>query len=114
MRVSRFVAYRCTSCKSWCLKDIRKSIARYRECEKCFRTPTLDREPVDEIHPSLSWALCLDLDFPAFSPAATSSSGTSIRERSEPPSRSDHREREYGVSCESERFAVKTDGGDRV
>ena len=110
---SRYLPYRCSSCKSWCLRDIRDLAVRYRDCEACFQIPQLDREPVDEIHPSLSWAIGLDLDFPAFSPAATSSSGTSIREGAESPSRSERSEREYGVSCASERFQIETDGGSR-
>jgi hypothetical protein len=114
MTLSRLTFYYCSSCNTWCLEDIREPIVRYRECEDCFQIPALDREPIDEIHPSLSWALCLDLDFPAFSPASPSAGGTRIRERAESPSRSDHREREYGVSCASERFPIETDGGDRA
>jgi hypothetical protein len=114
MNPSHFIFYYCSSCNTWCLNDIRETVVRYRECEDCFRIPALDREPLDEIHPSLSWALCLDLDWPAFSPAATSSGGTGIRERAESPSRSDHREREYGVSCASERFPIETPEVDRA
>jgi hypothetical protein len=113
MQSPKYIAYRCRSCKEWCLNERVDSTTRHRECNPCHRVPDLDHEPIDELHPELVWTVDLDLEFPAFSPAATSSSGASIRERSESPSRRERSEREYGVSCESERFAVKTSGGGR-
>ena len=114
MRSPEYIAYRCGCCHEWCLNERSEPAARHRECRSCHRIPDLHQEPVDELHPELVWTVDLDLDFPAFSPAAPSAGGTRIRERAESPSRSDHREREYGVSCASERFPVKTDGGDRA
>lgn len=120
MRSSVYIPYRCGSCKEWCLNERSDPATRYRECKSCLRVPDLRRDLVDELHPELIWIAGLDLDFPAFSPSATSLRGTSIRERAESPSRSDATERsevaprEYGVSCASERFPLQTHGGDRA
>ena len=112
MRSPVYIPYRCGSCKEWCLNKRSESATRHRECKSCHRFPDLHRDLVDELHPGLVWTANLDLDFPAFSPAATTLGGTSIRERAEPPSRSERSEREYGVTCASERFRVPSDRGD--
>jgi hypothetical protein len=114
MRSPAYIAYRCGSCKEWCLNERSDPATRHRECRSCYRLPDLRRDLVDELHPELLWTVGLDLDFPAFSPAATSSRGTSVRERAESPSRSEQSEREYGVSCASERFLIEATEGDHA
>lgn len=115
----RFVHYFCRSCEEPCINDFRTSRARYKECYSCHSVPSLeDNDPdnldvdldvdLDELpHPEASGP-----DYPPTAPAvpATSRGQASASERNTRLGASAS-EREYGVSCASERFPQLTDGG---